>query len=248
MLGDCLELMKGIPDGSVDMVLCDLPYGMTRNEWDSIIPFEPLWEQYHRVCKENAAVVLFCQMPFAAKLYMSNPDEFRYEWIWDKKLPTGFLNAKKMPLKRHENIYVFYRKLPVYNPCMEVRGKPKHKGYGAADSSNYGKFDRKGKSDSVNNIYYPVSIVSCYNPNNAEKVHPTGKPVPLLEYFVKTYSNRGETVLDNAMGGGSTGVACVNTGRNFIGIEKDRNYFDAARKRIDDAVEEHETLLFKDII
>lgn len=244
MHGDCLELMKDIPDYSVDMVLCDLPYGTTQCKWDSVIPFEPLWEQYHRVCKENAAIVLFSQMPFSAKLYMSNPREFRYEWIWNKKLSTGFLNANRMPLKQHENIFVFYRKLPTYNPCMETRGKVRSKGTGGKESQNYGKV--KERICHSNNVYYPTSIIAFSGANNSSKVHPTQKPVALLEYLIKTYTNEGETVLDNTMGSGSTGVACVNTGRSFIGIEKDDHYFEVAQKRIADAEGERESLLFKE--
>ena len=236
MHGDCLDLMKNIADKSVDMVLCDLPYGTTQNKWDSVIPFEPLWEQYFRVCKENAAIILFSQMPFTAKLYMSNPKYFRYEWIWNKKLSTGFLNANKMPLKQHENILVFYKKLPTYNPVMETRGRVRSKGTGGKDSTNYRK--GIGRVEHKNNTYYPTSIIAFSNADNAKKVHPTQKPVELLEYLIKTYTNGNETVLDNCMGSGSTGVACLNTNRNFIGIEKDDKYFEIAKKRIEQTEKE----------
>ena len=230
LYGDCLELMKDIPEHSIDMVLADLPYGTTQNKWDSIIPFTPLWAQYDRVCKENAAIVLFSQMPFTANLYMSKPEYFRYELIWNKKLSTGFLNANKMPLKQHENILVFYKKLPVYNPEMETRGNVRAKGTGGKDSTNYRT--GIGRVEHKNNIYFPTSIITFSNANNTSKVHPTQKPVALLEYLIKTYTNENETVLDNCMGSGSTGVACIRCNRSFIGIEKDAKYFDIARERI----------------
>ena len=244
MLGDCLERMKEIAAGSVDMVLCDLPYGTTQNKWDVCIPFEPLWEQYHRVCKKNAAIVLFSQQPFTTDLVNSNRKEFRYEWIWNKKLSTGFLNANKIPLKQHENILVFYKKLPTYNPIMETRGKIRSKGAGGKDSDCYRK--GIGRVCHINNTYYPTSIITFSNANNAAKYHPTQKPVALLEYLIKTYTNEGETVLDNTMGSGSTGVACVNTGRKFIGIEKDENYFEIAQKRIADTEKAISSLLIKE--
>ena len=239
MQGDCLDLMQSIPDGSVDMVLCDLPYGVTRNRWDTVIPFEPLWEQYHRVCKRNAAVVLFGQMPFGARLIMSNPREFRYEWIYEKTNPSGFLNSHKMPMKAHENIMVFYRRLPDYHPIRREGFKPyvNRKPGLAPGSTNYRDFKRLAYS-SPDGTRFPVDVIRFSNPSWGRDTgaHPTQKPVALLEYLIKTYTAEGETVLDNCMGSGSTGVAAVNTGRSFIGIELDGGYFDIAKRRIEEAV------------
>ncbi len=230
--GDCLEVMQNIPDGSVDMVLCDPPYGMTRNRWDTVIPFAPLWEEYRRIVKPDGAVCLFAQMPFAAALVMSNPREFRYEWVWQKSNKTGFLNAKKRPLKEHENVLVFSRRPPVYHPQM-VRG-PEHSRKPGALSSNYGKFH---SVPSESDLYYPGDIIqfnSIFH-THEKQYHPTQKPAALLEYLIKTYTDPGGCVLDNCMGCGSTGVAAVNTGRGFIGIELDPGYFETARRRIYEA-------------
>lgn len=234
--GDCLELMKGIPDGGVDMILCDLPYGTTRNKWDRVIPFDPLWEQYGRICKRNTAIVLFSQMPFTAQAVMSNPRDFRYEIVWKKSQGTGHLNASRMPLKIHENILVFYRALPTYNPQKQAGRKP-YKTCGKHFSTNYGK-QKETPTVNTDGSRYPVDVIHFQSCNNsAEKpVHPTQKPVPLLEYLIRTYTNEGETVLDNCMGSGSTGVACVNTNRDFIGIELDSGYFETAKKRIEEAI------------
>ena len=229
--GDCLELMKDIPDGSVDMILADLPYGTTQNKWDSIIPFEPLWEQYERIIKDNGAIVLTASQPFTTKLIGSNFDLFRYELIWDKKLPTGHLNAKRMPLKRHENVLVFYKKLPVYNPQF-TKGEPYDKGFALRLSENWGKqVAVSGKNASGRR--YPTSLIVKSNANQRVKLHPTQKPVALFEYLIKTYTNEGDTVLDNVMGSGTTGVACKNLNRNFIGIELDDEYFEIAKERIE---------------
>ena len=229
--GDCLELMKDISDGSVDMILCDLPYGTTRNKWDTVIPLEPLWEQYERVIKDNGAIVLTAQTPFDKVLGVSNLKNLRYEWIWDKRLPTGHLNAKRMPLKRHENILVFYKKLPVYNPQF-TNGEPYDKGFSLRTSENWGKqVAVSGKNSSGKR--YPTSLIVKSNANQREKFHPTQKPVALFEYLIKTYTNDGETVLDNCMGSGTTALACMNTNRNYIGFELDKGYFDIANDRID---------------
>lgn len=224
---DCLEGMKRIPDGSVDMILCDLPYGTTRNKWDSIIPLEPLWEQYERIIKDNGAIVLTAQTPFDKVLGVSNLDMLRYEWIWQKESGTGFLNAKKMPLKNHENILVFYKRLPTYNPQMrtgfkEYEIKQGHLG------TNYG--DGKGVTSVSNGERYPLTTVKFTR--DKDKVHPTQKPVALFEYLIKTYTNEGETVLDNCAGSGTTMIACMNTDRNFIGFELDEGYFEMANERI----------------
>lgn len=230
ILGDCLERMREIPDGSVDMVMCDLPYGTTACKWDSVIPFEPLWEQYRRVCKKNAAIVLTASQPFTSALVMSNMEMFKYCWVWDKKIITGFLDAKKRPLKRHEDVVVFCNGTPPYYPSM-VTGKLRSKGrrtniegqvYGACAKDTSRMCDQ----------YYPNSILEVSNADRTNRCHPTQKPVALMEYLIRTYTNEGETVLDNTMGSGTTGVACVNTGRDFIGIERDPDYFKIAQARI----------------
>ena len=228
--GDCLELMKDIEDKSIDMILCDLPYGTTQNKWDCIIPLDLLWAQYKRIIKDNGAIVLFSQMPFTATLVASNLKMFKYEWIWDKVIGTGFLNAKKAPLKSHENIVVFYKKLPVYNPQMRTGFKP-YSITSGSKSSNYGTYHSVNTSSDGER--YPVSILEYSNVSHKDRLHPTQKPVTLLEYLIKTYSNEGDTVLDNCMGSGSCGVACVNTNRNFIGMELDKTYFDIAKQRIE---------------
>ena len=236
--GDCLELMKNIPDSSVDMVLCDLPYGTTRNKWDNVIPFDMLWKEYKRVVKKNGAIVLFAQTPFDKILGASNLDMLKYEWIWEKPQGTGHLNAKKMPLKSHENILVFYRQLPTYNPHWEW-GKP----YAATQSkysTNYGK--QKDKVTTVSDgRRYPKDILQFGKAETDKHLHPTQKPVALMEYLIKTYTNDGETVLDNCMGSGSTGVACVHTNRRFIGIELDDGYFNIAKKRIEEAYDKRKS-------
>jgi len=232
--GDCLEVMKRIPDGSVDMILCDLPYGTTQNKWDSVIPLDKLWEQYNRIIKDNGAIVLTAQTPFDKVLGTSNLKMLKYEWIWRKVQGTGHLNAKKMPLKNHENILVFYKKLPVYNPQMvgdEIR-RVKRSG-DKSKTTNYGDFVEI--SESKYKGRYPVTVQ--YFNRDKEKLHPTQKPVPLFEYLIKTYTNEGDTVLDNVMGSGTTGVACKNLNRNFIGMELDEEYFKIATERINEVGE-----------
>lgn len=226
--GDCLEIMKDIPDKSIDMILCDLPYGTTRNKWDSVIPLDKLWEQYNRIIKEGGAIVLFSQMPFTAELIHSNLKYFRYEWIWEKDNGTGFLNAKKMPLKIHENILVFYKKTPTYNPQMRKGFKP-YKCKQGRHSSNYGAYEQ-GHITESNGERYPIDIIKFKKDSG---LHPTQKPVALLEYLIKTYTNENDVILDNCMGSGSCGVAAINTGRSFIGIEVDEKYFEIAKERID---------------
>ena len=234
MQGDCLELMKDIPDGSVDMILCDLPYGTTACKWDTIIPFEPLWEQYERVIKDNGAIVLFGQEPFSSNLRSSNFKLYRYDWIWEKDNHTNFLNIKKQPAKRHELISVFYKKQPTYNPQM-WEGKENHSvgnQIGKMVEREYlgGKFALKETQKS--NLKYPISILRFKGEGRGKAVHPTQKPVALCEYLIKTYTNEDELVLDNCMGSGTTGVACKNLNRNFIGIELDEGYFKIAKERI----------------
>lgn len=225
--GDCLELMKDIPDGSIDMILCDLPYGTTKNKWDSIIPLDRLWEQYERIIKDNGCIALFAQTPFDKVLGVSNLKLLKYEWIWGKDNGTGFLNAKKMPLKIHENILIFYKNTPIYNPQMRKGFKPYSQKSGRG-SSNYGEQIRVITEN--NGDRYPIDIIQFKRDKN--KLHPTQKPVSLLEYLIKTYTKEGETVLDNCMGSGSTGVACQNTNRNFIGFELDEKYFNIAKERL----------------
>ena len=231
--GDCLEVMKDIPDKSVDMVLCDLPYGTTQNKWDSIIPLESLWEEYERIIKDNGAIVLFAQTPFDKILGASNLKMLRYEWIWEKNKATGFLNSKKMPLKAHENILVFYKKLSTYNPQgiikKEVPTINKGNRGRMGEISNYGVANKDAVQEYKN---YPRDVLK-YGVV-MKPMHPTQKPVDLLEYLIKTYTNDSEIVLDNTMGSGSTGVACKHTNRKFIGIELDEKYFEIAKKRIEE--------------
>jgi site-specific DNA-methyltransferase (adenine-specific) len=225
-LGDCLEVMKRIHDKSVDAIICDLPYGTTQNKWDSVIPLDLLWNQYKRICK--GAIVLTAQTPFDKVLGVSNLKMLKYEWIWKKESGTGFLNAKKAPLKDHENVLVFYDKQPTYNPQMRIGFKPYVCKQGHV-GSNYGKVNPQNITESNGNRY-PLTIVEFKR--DKDKIHPTQKPVALMEYLVKTYTNEGDTVLDNCMGSGTTGVACKNLNRNFIGIEQDANYFEIAKGRI----------------
>ena len=238
--GDCLELMKDIPDESIDMILCDLPYGTTQNKSDIIIPFDKLWNNYERIIKDNGAIVLFAQGVFYVDLINSNRKLFRYDLIWDKVLTTGFLNAKRMPLRRHEQIAVFYKKLPKYNPQF-TSGKPLHsKGKTYKDkpivNQNYGVFHTADDSRAGSTEKYPTSILKFQKPHPSISVHRTQKSVELLEWLINTYTDEGETVLDNCMGSGSTGVACINTNRNFIGYELDEHYFQIAKERL----EQHE--------
>lgn len=235
--GDCLELMNDINNKSIDLILCDLPYGQTaRNKWDTVIPFEPLWEQYTRIIKDNGAIVLFANGMFTADLMYSNRKMWRYNLVWDKVLPSGFLNAKKMPMRSHEDICVFYKKPPTYNPQM-IEGKECHSRGNAVGKSqdefsrntNYGEL-KAVQTDG--NLKYPKSILTYQKPHPSTSVHPTQKPVELLEWIIKTYTEEGEVVLDNCMGSGSTGVAVINTNRRFVGIELDNTYFNIAENRI----------------
>lgn len=232
--GDCLEVMKNIENGSVDLILCDLPYGTTQNSWDIVIPFDKLWEQYNRIIKNNGAIALFSQEPFTSQLVMSNPKMFRYDIIWEKTKAGGFLNANRMPLRAHENILIFYKRLPKYFPQKE-EGRPYvKKAITDGDGGCYGKFSRTGTTNVNEGNRYPRSVIKFSNPNN-NSLHKTQKPVELLEWLIKTYTSEGEIVLDNCMGSGSTGVACLNTNRDFIGIELDEGYFEIAQNRIKEA-------------
>jgi site-specific DNA-methyltransferase (adenine-specific) len=229
--GDCLEVMRDIPDGSVDMVLADLPYGSTCCAWDVVIPFELLWEQYERVIKDSGAIVLFGSQPFTSLLITSNIKLFRYGWVWDKCRGVGHLNAKKRPMMATEDICVFYKNPCTYNPQMRDRDKPR-KSKNRATQEVYGKTQDHFEGD-VLEKRYPINLISFSKSSQGDFVlHPTQKPVALCEYLIKTYTNEGETVLDNCMGSGTTGVACLRTMRSFIGIEKEEKYFKIASDRI----------------
>ena len=239
---DCLESMTEIPDNHIDMVFCDLPYGTTRNFWDNIIPFDALWENYDRIVKDTGVVVLTSQQPFTSKLIMSNLSNFRYEWIWEKNKSTGHLNANKMVMKSHENVCIFYKKSPTYNPQRTTGHKP----FNAVKSKknierpnelrNYGHIEQTLEYKGGATDRHPRSIQKfpVINNDNPNKWHPTQKPENLIEYFIKTYSNENDIVLDNCMGSGSTGIACLETNRKFVGIESNDKYFNLAKKWIED--------------
>lgn len=229
--GDCLELMNNIKDKSIDMILTDLPFGTTRNQWDSVIPLDKLWTQYKRIIKDNGAIVLFAQTPFDKVLGSSNIEMLKYEWIWEKENGTGFLNAKKMPMKIHENILVFYKNPPTYKPQMRTGFKPYVAKQGS-QSDNYGDYI-EGHMTESNGERYPVDVLK-FN-RDKDKYHPTQKPVKLLQYLILTYTNENETVLDSTMGSGSTAVACINANRKFIGIELNEDYFNIAQERVQKA-------------
>ena len=243
--GECLDIMSTLPDGCVDMVFCDLPYGTTQNEWDVLIPFDQLWEQYNRVVKENGAIVLTAQSPFDKILACSNLKYFKYEWIWEKNKATGHLNAKKMPMKAHENILVFYRKMPTYNPQKTTGHKP----FGAVKprdnipdpgkKRNYNHVSKTFGNDGKTTDRYPrdVQKFPVINNDSPFKFHPTQKPEEMIEYFIRTYSNPGDVILDNCMGSGSTCIACINTKRQYIGIERDPECFEIAKGWIDTYLE-----------
>ena len=245
---DCLEAMKYIADKSIDMVLCDLPYGQhgtTACKWDTIIPFEPLWQQYKRIIKDNGAIVLTASQPFTSALVMSNPDMFKCTWVWNKTKATNYVKARQMPMKYHEDILVFGKNKLVYNPQMET-GKPYvKKAVSVAKEGTVFIDTRKIGDININTgTRFPSSIIKISNDNH-NSLHPTQKPVALLEYLIRTYTNEDMLVLDNCMGSGSTGVACVNTNRKFIGIEMDEKYYDISCKRIKNAIIEKEQDLFK---
>ena len=235
-LGDCLLLMREIPDHSIDMVLCDLPYGITVNSWDKPLPLDKLWGEYKRIVKEHTAILLFGQGKFFSDLVESNRQWFRYDLVWDKMLPTGFLNARRMPMRRHEQIAVFYKKLPCYNPQFS-RGQPLHSRGQAylnkvCKNQNYGKFLQQEDVRVGSTEKFPTSIIQIEKTLKSKVHHSTEKPVELLEYLIRTYSNEGDTVLDNCMGSGSTAVACINTKRHFIGYEKDAVIYKGAQERL----------------
>ena len=257
--GDCLELMKDIPDKSIELILCDLPYGTTACKWDIVIPFDKLWEQYNRIIKDNGTIVLFGSEPFTAELIHSNIKNFKYEWIWEKQKASNFMGAKYQPLKYHENICVFSKSTHNYYPqrykvlefeeIKQMSDKELKQVFETRDYDRFGKVDRrktinqpnyskeihygniKGSRKKDEGLRYPKSVLKFDRSVNSN-LHPTQKPVALLEYLIKTYTNESELVLDNCMGSGSTGVACINTNRNFIGIELDEKYYKIACERI----------------
>lgn len=235
---DCLEGMKRIPDGSIDAIICDLPYGVLNKQsegggWDSIIPFEPLWEQYLRVIKDNGAIVLFAQGMFTARLMISNPKMWRYNLVWKKgHRTTGFLNANRMPLRNHEDIVVFYKNLPTYNPQM-WKGRPNHPHSVRRSIRNNRCYGEHNQAPTIiTEMKYPVSVIDIEK-EHTKFYHPTQKPVELLRYLVRTYTNEGDTVLDNCMGSGTTAIACIKEKRHFIGFELNKEYYDKAMTRIE---------------
>jgi site-specific DNA-methyltransferase (adenine-specific) len=236
-LGDCLEVMASIPDGSVDLILCDLPYGTTACKWDTVIPFEPLWAHYKRVIKHNGAIVLTASQPFTSALVMSNIKGFKYEWIWLKSKPVGHLNAKHRPMLAHESVLVFCDKKENYFPQGLTTSNKLVK------RTNNGAYGACSKETRMTHTGFPRST-DLFFKHDESTGHPTQKPVALMEYLIRTYTREGETVLDNCMGSGTTGVACTNTGHKFIGIELDPGYFDIAYKRVEKAVSDSKQNLF----
>lgn len=232
--GDCLELIKGIPDGSVDMICSDLPYGTTACQWDVRLPMAPLWEQFWRVAKHNAAICLFAQQPFATDLINAARKWFRYEWVWVKSRAAGCLNANKMPMRAHELILVFYRALPKYNP-QKTKAERLASDRRPGHSNVYGNTSVKSLIWKETGFRFPRDVVELKSDNLATRFSPCQKPVALLEMLVKTYTAAGELVLDPTMGSGSCGVACANTGRRFVGMEKDAHFFEVAKERVAEA-------------
>jgi site-specific DNA-methyltransferase (adenine-specific) len=235
-LGNCLEVMKDIPDGSVDMVLTDPPYGTTACKWDTVIPLEPMWEQLHRIVKDNSAICLFGSEPFSSHLRMSNLKMFRYDWVWIKNRITGAGSAKYQPMKRYEIVSVFGKRIN-YFPVRTARKNSPPGNKNQSNISTYGSKNRELKKRNITIDRLPDNVMEF---KTERGLHPTQKPVALMEYLVKTYTQEGETVLDFTMGSGTTGVACVNTGRKFIGIELDENYFEIAKKRVEEKRKEKE--------
>jgi site-specific DNA-methyltransferase (adenine-specific) len=239
---DCLTGMQRIDDGSVDVILTDPPYGITQNSWDVVVPFERLWAEYNRIIKPNGAILIFCAEPFASYLRISNIKSYKYDWIWNKSICTGFLNAKKQPLRCHEIICVFYKKQPVYNPQFKIKKHKRDftKTTICPDSSNYGKQRNYVSTINEDSPAYPVSILEIRGVvnNSHEKVnHPTQKPISVSEYMINTYTNPGDLVLDPFSGSASTAIAAYNTGRSFIGFEIDKEFYDASIERLNKVLE-----------
>ncbi|MCX6783332.1 MAG: site-specific DNA-methyltransferase [Candidatus Levybacteria bacterium] len=229
LMGNCLELMNDIPDKSIDMILCDLPYGITAPEWDSVLDMNILWKHYERIRKNNCPVVLFSSQPFTTKLINSNMNNFKYCWYWEKNQGTNFFHARRMPIRKIEEICIFYN--GKYNPQMSEGHIPTNSSVGSSNGKTYhGSNKRNYKGGST--IRYPTNILKYKSVNNYERFHSAEKPVDLLEYLIRTYTNESELILDNCMGSGSTGIAAGNTGRNFIGMEMNENYYNMAEKRL----------------
>lgn len=232
-LGDCLEIMKEIDDKSIDMILCDLPYGTTQCKWDVIIPFVPLWKQYERKIKDRGAIVLFASQPFTSLLITSNLNLYKYNWVWDKVRGVGHLNAKKRPMISTEDICIFYKQHGTYNPQMRERKKPR-KSFNKATQEVYGKSKENFVGDTLEKKY-PINLLTFSKSDQKDfLLHPTQKPVKLFEYLIQTYTNENDLVLDNCIGSGTTAIACINTNRNYIGIEKNEEYFNLTNSRIAD--------------
>lgn len=234
--GDCLEILDMLikENIKVDLILTDLPYQKTKNKWDAVISFKDMWDRLKKIRKDNTPIILFGQGIFTAKLILSNEKEYRYSLIWNKEHPSGFLNANKMPLSIHEDIIVFYKKLPVYNPQKFIGKKNNAQGHNRTlkKNNNYNDFELIDNSKKYGELKFPRSILNFKKPHPSISLHPTQKPVELIEYLVKTYSNEGNLVLDFTMGSGTTGIACKNLKRNFIGIEKDKIFFEIAKERL----------------
>lgn len=249
--GDCLEIMQEIPEKSIDLILCDLPYGTTNCTWDVVIPFDELWKQYERIIKDNGPIVLFSSQPFTARLIMSNKKRFRYCWYWKKNNITGFTFAKVQPMRCIEEICVFYKKAPTYNPqgLIELKKpiKRKHKETGKDYVYRWSTLSKEVAQKYTN---YPKHLIEFKNEaaSNKNRLHPTQKPVALLEYLINTYTNEGDRVLDNCMGSGSTGVACINTKRRFYGIEKNETFFNIAKERIKEREAKNDNITQSDIL
>ncbi|MEK6881978.1 MAG: site-specific DNA-methyltransferase [Nanoarchaeota archaeon] len=243
ILGDCLEVMRDISDKSIDMILCDLPYGRTACEWDVVIPFDKLWREYNRICKENAAIVLFGSQPFTTDLINSNRNSFKYSLVWNKNVPTGMSAAKYRPMKYHEDILVFYKEHPIYNPVMKSRVGKKKECYkydhycGESNHVKYAKIKKRYDPDFVQ----PSTVLDFkVVPNRNGKLHPTQKPIEICEYLIKTYTNEGNLVLDSCVGSGSTLVAAQNLNRQFIGIEKEQKYYEICLQRLKESIDKPE--------
>jgi site-specific DNA-methyltransferase (adenine-specific) len=257
--GDCLELMKDIPNGSIDMILCDLPYGTTACKWDTVIPFDELWKQYKRIVKDNGVIVLTASQPFTSSLVMSNPDMFKYELIWEKSNPTGMIMANIRPMKYHENIAIFYSKQPTYNKQMMERTNKtvasmikNNNNFSSSNSDSclsgkieYTKISAKQYEPNLKNPSSIIKINSIRPISKEYSGHPTQKPVALFEYLIKTYTNEGDLVLDNCAGSGTTAIACLNTNRQFIVMEKEQNYYDIILKRVKEWHKKNQTNIFK---
>ena len=234
-LGDCLELIpKHVEDKSIDMIFCDLPYGTTQNKWDSVIPLDKLWKEYNRVIKDNGAIVLFAQTPFDKVLGASNLKMLKYEWVWEKTQATGHLNAKKMPMKAHENILVFYKKLPTYNPQKTTGHKPMNSGVrrSSLKNENYNEINKVDLPFGGDTDRYPRTVLEFKSDKQKNYLHPTQKPLSLIEYMIKTYTNEGDLILDNTCGSGTTGLGAKNLNRNYIMMEQDPKYYEIACKRV----------------